>query len=143
MANVNNSGKLNLIVLTDFSEAAENATTYGKDLAIAIGADVYLLHIWDNSLLNPDLFINSHPYNSGKKIENALRERSQNSDKALAVKPVLLKGSITDQLPAFIKNIPNALVIIGKRFTENTPDEMVSSTSINLLDNEGISLLIV
>src|SRR5688572_25546784 len=108
MEYISNSVEVNLIVLTDFSVAADNALNYALNFAQIISASVYLVHIWDNSILNPNFFIISHPYNTEKKIKNALQERSLEYDKNVVIKPVLLKGTFTDQLPEFIKKIPNA-----------------------------------
>src|SRR5690349_21671906 len=35
-----------LLVPTDFSPAATNATNYAADMALAMGADLYLLHVY-------------------------------------------------------------------------------------------------
>jgi universal stress protein A len=43
----------NVLVPTDFGEAAESALTYARALARLYGADLHLLHVMDNTFLRP------------------------------------------------------------------------------------------
>lgn len=43
----------NILVPTDFGEAADSALTYGRALARLYGADLHLVHVMDNTFLRP------------------------------------------------------------------------------------------
>lgn len=44
-----------ILVATDFSAAASNAADYAADMALSIGADLLLLHVWRTPVYLPDV----------------------------------------------------------------------------------------
>ena len=130
-----------LLVLTDFTPAADNALAYAAALASAQGAGLVLLHIRRESLLDPDAFTGSIRHLTEGQVATALAERTR----PLAV-PVTVESAV-DSIDAAVNDAVSrhapALVVLGKPDTESTPDELVSSTALKLLRATRTPLLVV
>ncbi|MBC3538304.1 universal stress protein [Rufibacter sediminis] len=144
---------IDLVVLTDFSTAADNALHYAVSLAKKVPTTIKLVHIWQHSILDANYFVEAAPYSkyfedkfpisSSEEQEAALQRRCDEFGNELTIEPVLLTGSMAGQLAAYLQSLNNPLVVIGKCYTEDIPDEMVDSTSLHLLKLEKLSLLVV
>ncbi|SNC66721.1 Nucleotide-binding universal stress protein, UspA family [Hymenobacter gelipurpurascens] len=129
------------LVLTDFTAAADTALRYAADLAKPLGASLVLLHIRRESLLDPDAFMGTIRHLTEGEVAAALEERTR----GLAV-PVTVE-STADGIEAAVSDAVRrhqpSLVVLGKPDTEETPDELVSSTSLKLLRATRTPLLVV
>ncbi|WP_066833835.1 universal stress protein [Rufibacter ruber] len=144
---------IDLVVLTDFSTAADNALHYAVFLSKKVPATIKLVHIWQHSILDANYFVEAAPYSkyfddkfpisSSEEQEAALQRRCDEFVDELSIEPVLLIGSMAGRLESFLQTLNNPLVVIGKCDTESIPDEMVDSTSLHLLKLEKFSLLVV
>ncbi|GEO05466.1 hypothetical protein AAE02nite_31300 [Adhaeribacter aerolatus] len=142
----------NLVVLTNFSTAADKALEYAVALARRLGAKIHLVHFWEHSLLDANYFVevpvssayfDKVPVASRKEHEEALPKRCARFGQEVEITPHFIVGSLLNKLPVLLKQLPGALVIIGKCYTEDIPDEMVDSTSIHLLSIKNTPFLIV
>lgn len=142
----------NLVVLTNFSTAADKALEYAAALARQLGAKIHLIHFWEHYILDANYFVkvpvssayfDNVPVASRKEHEEALQKRCARFGQDVEIAPHFIVGSTLDKLPELLKQLPGSLVIIGKCYTEDIPDEMVDSISIHLLSVKNSPFLIV
>ncbi|SNR91177.1 universal stress protein [Hymenobacter mucosus] len=130
-----------LLILTDFTPAADQALHYAAALAAPLGASLILLHIRRESLLDRDAFTGHIQHLSEGEVAAALEERTR----GLAV-PVQVESTV-DGVSAAVADAAQrhqpALLVLGKPDTETTPDELVSSTSLTILRATRTPLLII
>jgi nucleotide-binding universal stress UspA family protein len=69
----------NILVATDFGEAADVALTYGRQLARTFGANLHLLHVMENTFLRP---IATDPLALKAAMYNRLQARLTAADRA-------------------------------------------------------------
>lgn len=143
---------VDFVVLTNFSTAADKALHYATILAQQVPSKIHLVHIWQHSILDANYFIEEPVYStyfnkvgvaSRQEHEDALQKRCATFGERVVIEPHFIIGSIANKLPVFLKQVAYPIVIIGKCYTENIPDELVESTSIQLLSMPHTPLLIV
>ena len=141
-----------LVVLTNFSTAADKALEYATALARQLGAKIHLVHFWEHSILDANYFVevpvtsayfNHVPVYSRKEHEEALPERCARFGQEVVIEPHFITGSMLDKLPGILLQIPDSFVVIGKGYTKDIPDEMVDSTSLQLLSLKNTPVLMV
>ncbi|ALD21339.1 universal stress protein [Hymenobacter sp. DG25A] len=130
-----------LLVLTDFSPAADHALTYANALAEKLDTSIVLLHVRRTSLLDPDLLTGRIAHLSEGEVATALAERTNH----LSV-PAIVEVT-TDLVPQAIteatERLHPSLLIVGKPDTEYTPDELVTTTSLELIHAASCPMLVV
>jgi hypothetical protein len=121
-------------------------------LAKQVPATIHLLHIWQHSVLDPNYFVevpasssffDNVPIATREEHEVALQKRIGAFGKQAVIVPHFIIGSIADKLPAFLKPLANPLVVIGKTYTENIPDELEESVAVQLLAMKNMAFLTV
>jgi nucleotide-binding universal stress UspA family protein len=129
------------LVLTDFTPAADQALRYAAALAADVHASLVVIHIRRETLLDPDAFNGSIRHLTEGEVAAALQERIQPLGVPVVVESAVdeVEGAVAD---AVSRHSPS-LVVLGKPYTENTPDELVSSTSLKLLRATRTPLLVV
>ncbi|NVO84136.1 universal stress protein [Hymenobacter terrestris] len=130
-----------LLVLTDFSPDSDLALRHAAALAALLKAPLLLLYVRRESLLDPEAFTGSIHHLSEKQIADAFAKRTA----GLSV-PVVTE-SVNDRLPealaAAVQKYAPALVVLGKPDTQQTPDQLVSTTALNLLRSTHTPLLVI
>lgn len=130
-----------LLVLTDFSPDADQALRHAAALAALLKAPLVLLYVRRESLLDPEAFTGSIRHLSEQQIAAAFAERTAD----LSV-PVITE-SVDDRLPkalaAAVHRHAPALVVLGKPDTQQTPDQLVSTTALHLLRSTNTPLLVI
>ncbi|TGE08306.1 universal stress protein [Hymenobacter fodinae] len=129
------------LVLTDFTAPADNALRYAAALAQPLGATLILLHIRRESLLDRDAFTGKIQHLTEGEVAAALAERTR----SLPV-PVIVESTadgIATAVEDAVRRHQPSLVFLGKPDTDNTPDELVSTTSLTLLRATRTPLLVV
>lgn len=129
------------LVLTDFTAAADNALQYAAALAEPLGASLILLHIRRESLLDPDAFTDKIRHLTEGEVAAALAERTQQLTVPVTVESTA--DGITAAVSDAVHRHHPSLLVLGKPNTEETPDELVSSTSLTLLRATRTPLLVV
>ncbi|WP_022823276.1 universal stress protein [Hymenobacter norwichensis] len=130
-----------LLVLTDFTPAADQALTYADKLATKLGASLVLLHIRRESLLDPDAFNGYIQRMSEGEVAAALAERT-----APLTAPTTVEASvagITEATQQALEKYQPLLLVLGKPDSTRIPDELVTTTSLNLLRAVSLPLLVV
>ncbi|NVO32992.1 universal stress protein [Hymenobacter lapidiphilus] len=130
-----------LLVLTDFSPDADLALRHATALAALLKAPLLLLYVRRESLLDPEALTGSIRHLNEEQIAAAFAERTA----GLSV-PVVTE-SVNDRLPealaAAVQKYAPALVVLGKPDTQQTPDQLVSTTALNLLRSTNTPLLVI
>ncbi|MBO0359965.1 universal stress protein [Hymenobacter sp. BT186] len=129
------------LVLTDFTPAADQALTYADKLATQLGASLVLLHIRRESLLDPDAFNGYIQRMSEGEVAAALAERT-----APLTSPTTVETSvagITEATQQAMGKYQPLLLVLGKPDSSKIPDELVTTTSLNLLRAVSLPLLVV
>ena len=129
------------LVLTDFTPDADRALDYADALAIPMGASIVLLHIRRESLLDPDAFTGKIQHMSEGEVAAALAQRAATVQVPIVVESTV--EGVAEGVKEAVARHHSALVILGKPDTEDTPDELVASTSLKLLRATQVPLLVV
>lgn len=132
---------LTLLILTDFFQAADRALAYASNLAGPLGAQQVLLNVRRDSVLDPEMFTGHLSKQSREAAAVALHSLAGN-----------LPGPVTTEVgygrvayavaDASSRHQP-ALVVLGRSNTEDTPDELVSATALDLLRTAPQPMLVV
>jgi len=129
------------LVLTDFTAAADQALAYADALASPLGASLVLLHIRREGLLDPDAFNGRVQRMSEGEVAAALAERT-----APLTSPTTVETSvagITEATQQAMEKYQPLLLVLGKPDNSNIPDELATTTSLNLLRAVSLPLLVV
>ena len=132
---------LSLLVLTDFLKTANQALDYATDLATPLGARLVLLHVHRDSLIDPELLTGKLPDLDQPAVELALNGIVAN----LPVPAVaeIGHGRVTDAVADAVRRHHPTLIVLGRPNTEDTPDELVSTTALDLLRTALYPMLVV
>jgi len=130
-----------LLVLTDFFQAANRALDYATNLVPVLGARLVLLHVRRDSLLDPEMFTGALTNLSQEAINMALSSVAGN----LAV-PVVAEvghGRVAYAVADGVSRHHPALVVLGRPDYSSTPDELVHTTSLDILRAAPYPMLLV
>ncbi|HEX8425237.1 universal stress protein [Hymenobacter sp.] len=129
------------LVLTDFTDASDQALAYADALAAPLGASLVLLHIRREPLLDPEAFNGHIQYMSEGEIAAALARRSASVASSVVVETVV--ESVSEAIHHAVAKYKPLLLVLGKPDTATSPDELVVSTSRTLLRATLVPLLMV
>ncbi|MDQ2770703.1 MAG: universal stress protein [Bacteroidota bacterium] len=130
-----------LLILTDFFQAAEGALDYATNLAAPLGARLVLLHVRRDSILDPDLFTGELSNLNQHAIELAL-----NSITTKLPVPVVAEvghGRVAYAVADAVSRHHPTLIVLGRPDPENTPDELVNTTALDILRTAPYPMLVV
>lgn len=130
-----------LLILTDFFQAADRALDYATNLAEPLGARLVLLHVRRDSVLDPEMFTGELSNLSKETIALALSRVAGN----LAV-PVVAEvghGQVVYAAADALSRHQAALLVLGRPDYSETPDELVKTTSLDILRTAPHPMLVV
>ncbi|TYZ08061.1 universal stress protein [Hymenobacter lutimineralis] len=130
-----------LLILTDFFQAADRALDYTSNLAGEIGARLVLLHVRRDSVLDPEMFTGQLSNLSQEAIALALNSVAGN----LAV-PVVAEvghGQVAYALADAVSRHHPTLVVLGRPDYSDLPDELIQTTSLDILRTAPYPMLVV
>lgn len=130
-----------LLVLTDFTPAADAALRYAAALAAQLRVPLVLLHVNRDSIFDPETFTGRVPHRTEGEIAVALDERLRNL--AVPTIPAMTTGRSTAAILEVVEQHRPALVVLGKPDVDDLPDELVTTTSLDLLRATQYPLLVV
>jgi nucleotide-binding universal stress UspA family protein len=107
-----------LIVPTDFSPAATNATNYAADLALAIGAELYLLHVYQVPVNVTDVplvlvSIDEMQESADKRIRRVRTDLEHITSGKITIRAEAILGDTIDELENACKKTEPFAVIMG------------------------------
>ncbi|MCB2408093.1 universal stress protein [Hymenobacter lucidus] len=131
---------LTLLILTDFFQAADRALAYASNLAGPLGAQQVLLNVSRDSVLDPELFT-GHLSKQSRAAAKALHSLADNLPGPVTTE--VGHGRVAYAVADAIRRHQPALVVLGRSNTEDTPDELVSTTALDLLRTAPQPMLVV
>jgi nucleotide-binding universal stress UspA family protein len=130
-----------LLILTDFFRAADRALDYATSLAAPLGARLVLLHVRRDSILDPELFTGVLSNLNQEATTLALSRVASN----LAV-PMVVEighGQVALAVADAVSRHHPLLLVLGRPDYSETPDELVHTTSLDILRTAPYPLLVV
>jgi len=107
-----------IIVPTDFSPAAINATNYAADLALAINADLFLLHVYQIPVGITEvplalLSVDDLQKGAERKLLHAKNDLQHITSGKLTITMEARLGNVVDELEVACKNIAPFAIVMG------------------------------
>jgi len=133
--------KPSLLILTDFLAGANRALDYAATLAQLVGARLVLLHVQRTSWLDPERLTGKLSNVSEEATTLALNSLIRNLP-VPAVAEVGI-GRVEEVVQEAVQRHHPTLLVLSRPETENTPDELVTTTALNLLRLHACPLLVV
>jgi nucleotide-binding universal stress UspA family protein len=130
-----------LLILTDFFQAANRALDYATNLAAPLGARLVLLHVRRDSILDPEMFTGELSNLNQQAIQLALNSIATN----LPV-PVVAEvghGRVAYAVADAVSRHHPTLIVLGRPDAEGPPDELVSTTALDILRTTPYPILVV
>lgn len=130
-----------LLVPTDFLQPADCALAYADTLAGAIDAQVVLLHVRRDALLDPERLTGRAETQSPEVIALALESLARTVSA-----PVVAEtghGQVASAVVAALGRHQPALAVLGHRNTTALPDELVATVPLDLLRIAPQPMLVV
>ena len=130
-----------LLILTDFFQAANRALDYATNLALPLGARLVLLHVRRDSIIDPELFTGKLSNLDSEAISMALNSIA--SELPVPVVAEVGHGRVAYAVADAVSRHHPTLVVLGRPDTEDTPDELVSTTALDILRTAPYPMLVV
>lgn len=130
-----------LLILTDFFQAANRALDYATNLAGPLGARLVLLHVRRDSVVDPEMFTGKLSNLDSEALKMALN--SITSDMPVPVVAEVGHGRVAYAVADAVSRHHPALIVLGRPNTEETPDELVSTTALDILRSAPYPMLVV
>lgn len=134
-----------IIVASDFSEEAENATQYAISAAKKINAKLVLFHLHEVSIhsVNARLSYSAVQESVEKsKTQTELRVDRLSKENAIEIKLDFAMGNFYDQLKQSVKQHNAGLVVLGMH-DKNLEDDLLGSTTTAALHKLKVPVLAV
>ncbi|MDO7874395.1 universal stress protein [Hymenobacter sp. ASUV-10] len=130
-----------MLVLTDFHQPASVALAYAATLAQPLGARLLVVHAHRNALLDPELLTVSDSSLSAQARQPAFASLTR----GLPVPAVTetIHGSVLATVAAALRRDHPELLVLGRPTDSSTPDELVSTTALDLLRAAPYPMLVV
>ncbi len=128
------------LILTDFFRPSNQALAYATTLADAVGARLVLLHIVRSSL-DPDRFIRQIGDVSRESLDQAFAAIVR----SLPVPAVaeVEHGRVTSSVADAVRRLAPTLIVLGRPDAEDIPDELATTTALDLLRAVPYPMLVV
>ncbi|GAB2954402.1 hypothetical protein GCM10027048_19760 [Hymenobacter coalescens] len=133
---------LTLLVLTDFSPAADHALQYTAALAAAGGAHLVLLHVRP-SLLSSNALTASSVVETDEDAYALLRQRLLTLPADLPASAAVTSGEVAAEVSAAVRQRDVSVVVVGRPDLSEEPEELAHTTALGLLRHLPCPLLVV
>ena len=132
---------VSLLILTDFFQAANHALDYATNLALPLKARLVLLHVRRDSVLDPEMFT-GHLSNLSQQAINLALNRVAH-DLPVPVVAEIGHGQLSYAVADAISRHHPALIVLGRPDESAIPDELVQTTSLDILRASPYPMLVV
>ncbi len=130
-----------LLILTDFFQAANRALDYATNLAGPLKARLVLLHVRRDSILDPEMFTGQLSNLGQEAISLALSGVA--SHLPVPVVAEVGHGRIAFAVADAVARHHPQLVVLGRADHSGTPNELVETTSLDILRTTPYPMLVV
>jgi nucleotide-binding universal stress UspA family protein len=129
-----------IIVATDFSPAALNATNYACDLALAIKAELLLLHVYQLPLAVADtpiifLSVEELQESADTKLRDLKADLAHVTSGALEIRTESRLGTLADELEACCNEVQPFAVIMGTRGESAVERALFGSNALKIVNH--------
>jgi len=132
-----------ILVLTDFSPVADQALRYAGILAGELKTSILLLHA-QRMRLDAHALTGKYPRRSASEAQVLLADRCAIIESGgVPCHSEVVEGDVAKEFAAAVLRHRAILAVAGKCNTENTPDELVDSITLDLLTRTPCPLLVV
>ncbi|HEX8506942.1 MAG TPA: universal stress protein [Hymenobacter sp.] len=130
-----------LLILTDFFQAAAGAFQYAVNLAAPMGARLVLLHVRRDSALDPERFTGALQDLNAQAME--LTFNSLSHELSVPMVAEVGHGRVADAVADAVSRHRPTVMVLGRTDPGETPDELVTATSLDLLRTAPYPMLVV
>lgn len=130
-----------LLVLTDFRQPAHRALDYATNLAAALAAPLLVLHVRRTAAFDAERFTGRITPRSTEATALALRSLTNH----LTVPAVteVQEGPLAEAVATALEQHRPGLLLLGRPDNEMLPDELVSTTALELLRTAPCPMVVV
>lgn len=140
-----------IIIATDFSPVALNATNYGVDMALAINASVLLVHVFQvpvsyNNNMDvplPIIDVNQIEEINREKIQTLKEQLLHITSNKLQVDTEVRMGMLTDELEEISGKIKPFAIVMGNKGGGAVERLLVGSSALSAIKNITTPVVIV
>ena len=130
-----------IVVLTDFFAVTNRALSYAAGMAVPLNASLLLLHTRHNELLAPEEFASRHTAAGETKTLYALEKLAAEQPVPTAVD--ISNFSLAEAVQEVVGQRQPLLVVLGRAGAEPTPEDLVTTTAMDLLRHTPYPLLVI
>ncbi len=137
-----------ILIPTDFSSVANNATQYGIEIAAAFNSKLFLYHVYSMKKSDYDLNFSNADQPFRKKVRLEMKKTKEKFKEAITQKEITLKtktyqGNIFSLFGRTVKKDGIELIIMGSKGATGLTKVIFGSVAANALAKSKIPLLIV
>lgn len=138
-----------IVVPTDFSPASEAALQTAMDLAVQLGADVHVLHVWQLPIYTvPDGYFMLGAETTARLVEGleeslkqlALEHRSR---EGVTLRTHLVQGNPDVEILRFVAEIDATLVAMGTHGRKGLSHLLLGSVAEKVIRNAKVPVVVV
>ena len=130
-----------LLVLTDFFQPANRALAYAATLAGPLGARLVLLHVHRDSVRDPELLTGQLATLDTEAETLAFASLKRNL--TVPASAEIGHGRVAEAVAAAVHRHQPLLLVLGRPNTDDLPDELVTTTALELLRTAPSPMLVV
>lgn len=137
------------LIPIDFSETSKNALKYGADLAVALGAEISILHVFQIPVSVSDSYVyipDQEEIDGIKKahlaeLELIIKEIKQYNPQVQHIEAVCISGIPFEEIKEYSKNHSYDLIIMGLQGLGFVARHILGSTTAKLFSKSEIPVL--
>ena len=137
-----------ILIPTDFSSVADNATQYAIEIAAAFKSKLFLYHVFSMKKSDYDLNFSNEKQPFKKKVKLSMEKTTEKFKEAITQKELTLKtkvyqGNIFSLFGRTVKKDGIALVVMGSKGASGINKIIFGSVAATALEKSKIPLLVV
>ena len=136
---------LTVLITTDFSQAAHNASLYGVELASKLGANIVLMNVYTVPLSVPESYVIVNPDEVKKSAEMYLMEAALKLRKSdlQPIDIVAMEGPTSEMIIKQSLQYENCLIVAGMKGSGTNVRKVFGSSATGLARKSQCPLIIV
>lgn len=137
-----------IIAPTDFSAISDNAIRYATDMAVAMGANLMLVNVYQLPISFSEVPLVTISLDEIRKIsEDKLTELKQNietiTDKKLKIFTESRLGEVSEEIAKLSETLAPFAIVMGTRGTTGTGRFFMGSNSISVISKVGVPVFVI
>lgn len=137
-----------IIIPTDFSATATNALHYGMDMAKAVNASLFLLHVYQVPVSYSDapimlMSVDELRKSAEEKLEALKKEVEHSTSGSMKVYAEVFMGNVADEVEALCKKIKPFAVVMGSKGSSGIERALFGSNTLSVLKHVTFPVICV